>query len=66
MSVRLLTVAQVCEETGLSPQKVRRLARTGQMVALKSGDNTSPWLFRADAIRLWIANREAVAARRAG
>ena len=63
---QLWNVQRVAAETGLNPQTIRSLARRGLIPAFKAGENTSPYLFRPEAITAWIAAREAVNARRAG
>ena len=53
---RILTVRQVAELLQLSTEHVRRLARTGDMPAMKIGDGPKAhWRFFKSQIIEWIA-----------
>lgn len=50
----ILTIAEVAEYLGLHELTVRRLAREGQLPALKLGRQ---WRVKKDLLEKWIENR---------
>jgi len=55
-----LTVEQVAQMLGTSPETVKVLARRGELVGFKTGrgGKTSPWRFRPAQVDAFIAGRE--------
>jgi len=57
---RLLTVQDVAEQFGWSPETVRVKARRGDLPAMKpGGGRTSPYRFRQSSIDAFLAAAEA-------
>ena len=58
MSGQLLETDQVAEKLSVNPQTVRRLAKRGEIIAIKIGND---WRFEESDIDAFIAERKAKA-----